>query len=255
DGDGNAAAADTDTSGFFVGVDGMVSDTVKLGVLGGYSSTDLDVDARNANGSTESWHLGLYAGTELYGLIVKGGAAYAWHEIDMVRSVSFPGFSDTLVSEYDAGTGQVFGEVSYDLALATATISPFAGLAYVHHRTDRFTETGGAAALTASGIDLDTWFSEIGVRGSMLVGTDLSLRGEAGWRHAFEDTTTLEAFRFATSPAYLVKGVSIDEDVGFIEVGADYRLNEWATVGAAYEGQYGRDTTSNSARADLTFRF
>ncbi|EAU42077.1 serine proteinase [Fulvimarina pelagi HTCC2506] len=186
---------------------------------------------------------------------MKGGAAYAWHEIDMVRSVSFPGFSDTLVSEYDAGTGQVFGEVSYDLALSTATISPFAGLAYVHHRTDRFTETGGAAALTASGIDLDTWFSEIGVRGSMLIGTDLSLRGEAGWRHAFEDTTTLEAFRFATSPAYLVKGVAIDEDVGFIEVGADYRLNEWATVGTAYEGQYGSDTTSNSARADLTFRF
>ncbi|MGN6305649.1 MAG: autotransporter outer membrane beta-barrel domain-containing protein, partial [Mesorhizobium sp.] len=60
DGDGNAAGLDRSTGGFFTGIDGLVADNVRLGIMTGYSHSSFDVDGRASSGSSDSYHLGLY---------------------------------------------------------------------------------------------------------------------------------------------------------------------------------------------------
>lgn len=88
--------------------------------------------------------------------------ALTWHDIETRRNVAFPGFAERLQAETDARTGQVFGEIGYGMGLGHAALEPFAGIAYVNFDGDRFTETGGAAALTGGDQSFDTTFTTLG---------------------------------------------------------------------------------------------
>ncbi|MGN6769612.1 MAG: autotransporter domain-containing protein, partial [Rhizobiaceae bacterium] len=163
DGDGNAAAMDTSTGGFLAGIDGEIGSAIRLGFLTGYSHSTFDVDGRASSGSSDNYHLGLYAGGKWNALRLSGGLAYTWHDIETGRSVALPGFSDSLTGDYGAGTFQAFGEAGYKIGMGAASFEPFANLAYVSLHTDGFTEKGGVAALHVRGGTTDTTFTTLGI--------------------------------------------------------------------------------------------
>ncbi|MEL4073563.1 autotransporter outer membrane beta-barrel domain-containing protein, partial [Ochrobactrum sp. GPK 3] len=73
---------------------------------------------RASSGSSDNYTLGAYAGTEWtlnngHALAFRSGLAYTWHDVDMNRSVTFPGFADNVTGDYDAGSFQLFGELGY----------------------------------------------------------------------------------------------------------------------------------------------
>ena len=176
DGDGNAADFDRSTGGFFTGIDALVADDARLGLIGGYTYSSFDVDDRASSGSANSVHLGAYGGTQLGNLGLRAVAAYSWNFVDTSRTAAFGGFAENLDASYDAGTAQVFGEAGYRIDTASASFEPFANVAYVNLHTDGFTETGGAAALTHQADDTDQTFTTLGVRAS----TPLQLGGKRG---------------------------------------------------------------------------
>ncbi|MGN6772489.1 MAG: autotransporter outer membrane beta-barrel domain-containing protein, partial [Rhizobiaceae bacterium] len=254
DGDGNAAGLDRSTGGFFTGIDGLVADNVRLGIMTGYSHSSFDVDGRASSGSSDSYHLGLYGGTEMGALGLRSGLAYSWHDISTARSVAFPGFADSLSADYNAGTFQAFGEAGYRIDTASASFEPFANLAYVSLHTDSFAEKGGAAALTSAGQTTDTTFTTLGVRASTgfdLGGMTATARGMVGWRHAFGDTTPLAtpAFAFAGANSFTIAGVPIAKDAAVLEAGLDFAISDRATLGLSYSGQFGSNATDNGAKA------
>src|SRR5690606_28898955 len=102
---------DRSIGGLFVGGDAPLADW-RVGALAGYSRSNLDVDARASSASVESWHLGLYGGTQWGDFAFRTGAAYSWHDISTARTATFPGFADSLTGDYSAGTGQIFGELA-----------------------------------------------------------------------------------------------------------------------------------------------
>src|SRR5690606_20180871 len=112
DGDDNAASLDHDTAGLLIGADRQVGNW-RLGALVGYSHTWFDADERDSSGSSDSIHLGLYAGTQWGRLGLRTGLAYSRHDIDTRRDMAMPGYSDHLKGDYDADTIQVFGELGY----------------------------------------------------------------------------------------------------------------------------------------------
>jgi len=260
DGDGNAAGLDRSTGGFFTGIDGQVAENLRLGIMTGYSHSSFDVDGRASSGSSDSYHLGLYGGTEMGALGLRSGLAYSWHDISTARSVAFPGFADSLSADYDAGTFQAFGEAGYRIDTASASFEPFANLAYVSLHTDGFTEKGGAAALTSAGHTTDTTFTTLGIRASTgfdLGGMTATARGMVGWRHAFGDTTPLAtpAFAFAGANSFTIAGVPIAKDAAVLEAGLDFAISDRATLGLSYSGQFGSNATDNGAKADFDIRF
>lgn len=258
DGNGNAAGLDTSSGGFLMGVDTVVADTWRLGVMAGYGRLSFDADGPAGSGSSDNYHLGLYGGTQWGQLGFRSGLAYSWHNIETSRSLAIPGLSDSLKSEYDAGTFQAFGELGYRIDASGASFEPFANLAHVSLHTDGFDEDGGAAALSGDSGTTDATFTTLGLRASTgftLGGMRATARGMAGWRHGFGDTTPLATQAFAGSDAFTVAGAPIAEDAAIIEAGFDIDLTDAATLGVSYEGQFGGEVKQNGFNARLQVKF
>nr|WP_246339853.1 autotransporter domain-containing protein [Ancylobacter tetraedralis] len=257
-GTGNAAGVTNSTGGFLIGADTVILDGWRVGVAGGYIYTDFSVSGRNASGSSDNGHVGLYAGKTWDALALRSGLAYTWHDVSTGRTVAFPGFADSLSADYNAGTFQAFGELGYRIEAPFASLEPFANLAYVHLNTDGYTEQGGAAALYSDGSDFDTTFATLGLRASReltLGAYEATLRGTLGWRHAFGDIAPSVTQAFLGSDAFTVTGVPIAEDAAVLEAGLDLRLSASSTLGIAYTGQFGDGVTQNSFNASLTVKF
>ncbi len=80
DGNANAAGFDADTAGLIAGADAPVGDW-RIGALAGYSRTNVDVAARASSGTADSFHLGVYGGTQWGNLGLRTGLSYTWHDI------------------------------------------------------------------------------------------------------------------------------------------------------------------------------
>ncbi|TJW37633.1 MAG: autotransporter domain-containing protein, partial [Mesorhizobium sp.] len=257
DSDGNAAAFDRSNGGLLVGADSLVGDW-RVGLLGGYSHSSFDADARRSSGASDNYHLGLYGGTNWGAIAFRTGAAYSWSSISTKRSVAFNGFADALSADYDAATAQVFGELAYKMDADRFHFEPFANLTYVDVKTDGFSEKGGAAALTSQSSNTDATFTTLGLRASTdlgLGGIKATARGTLGWRHAFGDVTPTSTFAFAGGDAFTIGGVPVARDSAVIEAGFDLQMSTNATLGLYYAGQFGSHATDNGARANLNVRF
>ncbi|MCS0503321.1 autotransporter domain-containing protein [Ancylobacter mangrovi] len=257
-GNGDAAGLDSTIGGFFIGADGEFQGW-RLGVLGGYSSGSMDVDARASSGDSDNWHGGAYAGRKWGALALRTGLAYSWQGLETTRSLAFNGYADTLKSDYDAGTFQAFGELGYGIDTALAHFEPFANLAYVNLHTDSYGEQGGSAALVTEGSTSETGFTTLGIRTSLplaVAGADMSFYGSVGWQHAFGDTTPTDVSYFALGGAsFITSGLPIAEDAAVVEAGLRLATSERANLSVAYSGQYGDGTTQNGLNATLKVSF
>lgn len=257
DSDGNAAAFDRSTGGLLAGADTLVGGW-RVGLLGGYSHSSFDADDRNSSGKSDSYHLGLYGGTNWSAIAFRTGAAYSWSSLSTKRSVAFNGFTDGLSADYDAGTAQIFGELAYRADAGQFKLEPFANLAHVSVHTDGFTEDGGDAALTSAGSNNDASFTTLGLRGSSdfaFGGMNATVRGMLGWRHAFGDVTPTSSFAFAGGDHFTIAGVPIARDSAVVEAGLDFNMSANATLGLSYTGQFGGGTVDQGAKVDLAVTF
>ncbi|KQW86263.1 hypothetical protein ASC89_00880 [Devosia sp. Root413D1] len=251
DGDGNAEGLERSTGGMLVGLDAPVGDW-RIGLLAGYGRSAF------STASSTNYHFGVYAGVEWDKLAVRGGFAYARHDIDTSRGVAIPGITETLTAGYGASTVQAFGELAYGFDVGATRISPFANLAYVSLNTDGFTEAGGDAALNGAAGTTASSFTTLGLRlehGFTVGAIDGTLSGMLGWRHAFGDTTPESIHAFTGSDSFLISGVPIAPDTAVIEAGLDLNLAPGATLGLAYAGQIAADARDHAIKASLDVAF
>lgn len=264
DGNANTGELKSSTGGFITGLDGVVYDNWRLGLLAGYSHTSFHVDDRSSSGSSDNYTLGAYAGTEwgMAGgdaLAFRSGLSYTWHNLAMDRWAAFPDFSDHLNADYDAGTFQAFGELAYKTQIGKAALEPYANLAYVRLKTDGFDEQGlTAAALATESDTTDTTFTTLGFRAS----TDIDLgsfnakaRADISWRHAYGDITPVSTASFLGSGAFTVSGAPIAKDVATVEAGLDFQISRDAVLGVSYNGQFGSGAVQNGVNAKLSVSF
>jgi outer membrane autotransporter protein len=260
DGDGNAASARRDLAGFFSGVDARFGEFARIGLAGGYSHSSLSVDARASSAGIDTAHLGAYAGATFGALNLRGGAAYAFHTIDTSRTIVFPGFFDSARARYDGGTGQVFGEVGYGVALGRIAAEPFAGLAWVHLRTDGFAESGGVAALNGSRSNDDVGYSTLGARlaTSYLLPNGMALlpRVSAAWQHAFNGIAPTAALAFQnTGAGFAITGVPLAREAALVETALDLRVSPQAKLGLSYSGQLAGHLQDHAVKGNFTWNF
>ena len=261
-GNGNAATVSGDTAGVIVGYDrtfmGNGADW-RLGFAAGYSSSDYQVNARSSSLSSDNAHVALYGGTRMGALGVRLGGAYSWADISANRTVAFPGVLNALDTDTFARTGQVFGEVGYDLSFAKVQVEPFAGLAYVNVDMNGFTELGGPSALTAAGSSAGVTYSTLGARLSApfsLGDLPAAFNGTLAWQHAFDDTSPNTRFAFGTGGLpFSISGVPIASDAALVEAGLDLNVAPNAALSVFYAGQISQDDTSNMVKGRFTLKF
>jgi outer membrane autotransporter protein len=259
-GHGNAAIIDRRLGGAVVGVDRRFGDGGQLGFAAGFSEAKINVNARQSAATVDSAHVALYGGQSFGVFNLRAGAAYAQHRIDTSRAILFPGFADRATANYDGGTGQVFGEIGYGLALGNVAIEPFAGLAWVRADTHGFTETGGPAALAGRSSSSETGTSTLGARFAtsfaLTNGMALAPRLSAAWQHAFDDVTPAAALAFAGGgPNFTIAGVPLAQDSALFEAGFDLRLTPNATMGVSYLGQFAGRVDDHAVKGKLLWNF
>ncbi|MDJ0512189.1 MAG: autotransporter domain-containing protein [Methyloceanibacter sp.] len=260
DGDGNAATADRNLGGFISGMDARLAGTWRVGLATGASFSDVSVDERYSSANTSTYHLGGYVGGEVSGLALRAGGLWAWSEIETSRAVAFTGFFERQKADYDADTGQLFGEIAYPTQAVGIEVEPFAGLAYVSVETGGFRERGGPdASLRSSGFDQDVGYTTLGLRAAktmMWGGMAVTPRVEAAWLHAFDDVTPDASLAFATTGiGFDVAGVPLAEDSALLDAGLDLAISDRLSAGVSYQGQYADSVSDNAVKGRLTWLF
>lgn len=247
------------TGGTLLGVDWAVTPEWRLGVLGGYSHTDLD-GSGGVSGDIDSWHLGAYALRQDGPLAVRLGAAYSSHDGESKRRVEFDGFSDRPKGDYDADSWQAFAETGYTMGSGRLSAEPYARLDYQRYERDSYDEKGGAAALHVDSQDQDNVSSTLGLRIARLEtlnnGMSFTPRLGIGWRHTFGDvdSQTRQSF-LAGGDAFSVQGTALDRNSLLLDVGFDFGVSANNTVGIGYSGQMGGNAQNHALIAQWQMAF
>ncbi|GHE74905.1 outer membrane autotransporter barrel domain protein [Camelimonas fluminis] len=254
------SSASRSTAGFFIGVDTPVFDTWRIGAAAGYSRSSIDVKSRQSAATVDSYHVALYGGANFGNLGLRLGASYTWNDIDLNRSITFPGFTDATSASYNAAVAQVFGEMSYTITSGATTIEPYLGLAWVNVHTDRFTERGGYAGLTGKSADMNTFFTTVGARFSHTYkldnGNELIARAGVGYRHAFGDVDPRSVMLFQSSNTpFSVAGAPIARSSVILEAGLDMKIAPNLAIGVSYQGQLGQKVQDHAIKANVTVNF
>jgi len=258
DGEHGSAGLEQRTKGSVLGVDWSLTPLWRMGVLGGYSRTDLD--SSGVDGKVNSWHVGAYAQRQDGPLALRLGAAYSNHDGESKRTVQFDGFSDRPKGNYDADSQQAFAELGYAMGSGRLNVEPFANLGYQRYHRDRYTEKGGAAALSVDDQSQDNVSSTFGVRLAQLSqlenGMSLTPRGSLGWRHTYGDvdSETRQAFVLGGS-AFSVEGTALDRDSLMVEAGLDLGLSAHHTLSVGYNGELGSNSRNHALMGQWQMSF
>jgi outer membrane autotransporter protein len=257
--DGNAAETTRDAHGLFAGADGTVGD-FRFGALLGYGQSGYGVVDRGSSASVDSYQAALYGGTVNGPFLLRGGLAYARHDITTRRDVVIEDvdFAASYDASYGGATTQAFGEVGYRLEMDAVSVTPFAGLAYINASTDGFTEAGGVGALTAEAESVDQTYAALGLRAEAAFDLgDMSARlhGSLAWRHAFGELAQTATLSIGGSDPYSVAGVPTARDAALVEAGVDVDLSDSATVSALYSGVITESATDQSLKGVLSVKF
>lgn len=263
-GNGDAARVETDTTGLFVGGDGIVGNGWRLGAALGYTDGRINVDDRSSRSKVKSYTGALYGGrswtTTDGGVNLLAGAAYTGHTIDSRRTVTVGG-SQTLAADYDARTVQIFAELGYAMPVGRSSVlEPYAGLAWLNQRSQGFAETGGAAALRSDGSTDRITTVTLGLRGKTsleIAGAETRLTAGLGWRHAAGDVAPGLRLSFvqAGNLAFTVTGAPVARDAAVLDLGVQVALGRRAALGLSYSAQVGQGVTDNSGSLYLKVRF
>lgn len=250
--------------GVFGGLDVTPGDNYRLGAVAGYGRSTFEVGALGSTGSFDSIDLGFYGGARLGRFDFLGGGAYSWHGVSTGRTIAFPGFLERASADYRASAIQAFGEISYRIPLAAswgnAVLEPFVGMAYADLNREEFVERGKSAALKAPAASVDAFSSTLGMRFSTRVelpgGGVVEPHLNAGWQHAFGDTSTAASLAFGSgSPLFSTPGVPLARDTALIGLGVDYAFNGAVSAGLSYRGRYAVDVTESTFWGALSIRF
>lgn len=256
--EGGVASMNRMTGGVLLGMDTTLDEVLRVGVLAGYGMSDFDMKDRASSAASDDYHLGVYAGTHPGQMSVKLGATRTWHHVSANRTVDFAGLRNHLDADYHARTTQLFGEASYRIAATKDKVEPFVNIAYADNRTGDFSESGGAAALTAHGGDTRLVLSTLGVHLSDTVqirAMETALKGTLGWRHASGDTTPRRDFEIDGSGAYRIDGLPVPRHAMVAKASAEVAISENTRFGLSGDMQLSQNTAALGLQARLEIRF
>jgi len=246
------------TQGGLLGADWALTPDWRVGVVGGYSKTDIDTNG--LDGTVNSWHAGAYAMRQSGALALRLGAAYSGHKGDSQRTVAFNGFADRPKGDYHANSQQAFAELGYALGSGRLSAEPFVNLAYQRYHRDGYTEKGGAAALKVNAHTQNNVSSTAGLRLAHLSqldnGMSLTPRLSAGWKHSYGDVSpsTRQAFVLGGS-AFQVEGSALARDSLVLEAGLDIGLSARQTLGVGYTGDIGNNSRNHGLMGQWQMSF
>lgn len=256
DGNSNAAALDSDEQGLLLGIDKRLNNGWRVGLFGGASYSDFDVNDRTSSGESDNYHFGIYAGQNWDQLSLNLGLGYTRSQLETKRGEVL---GQTLRDDYDTDSLQAFAELGYRIERQGYWLQPFANIAWVNLRNEASEERGGSAALRIKAHDTATGSSTLGLRSGTDIsvgGTTANLYGSLGWKHGFGDLEpdSRHAF-FEGGSSFTIHGAPLARNAAEVEVGAAFQVTPESTLSVSYQGEFASNARDQGVRLNWGVRF
>lgn len=226
--------------GFTGGVDYRFTPDLVLGVLGGFTRTNADLDTLGSTSKINTWLLGVYGTYYRQNWFVNGAFVYGRNSYDNNRIAL--GTSNTSSPKGDQYAVQ--GSVGVDLRYGLWIVTPELGAQYTTVRVDGFTETG-AAALAVESDKANSFRSSLGARFRYEWQTAWGLvtpEWRASWQHEFLDKERDIRASFVDQSlpgTFATTAAGSGTDFGIVGTGLSANLAERTQMSLGYDFKFG----------------
>ncbi|WP_394663379.1 putative Ig domain-containing protein [uncultured Sphingomonas sp.] len=243
------------TGGLSSGVDVKLSETLTVGIGGGYGGERAKVGQDKGRVDSNSWMGAVYGSlAPADGLFLDGVAGAGRLSFDTIRNVMG---SEAVARGHRSGS-MLFGSLAggFDRTSGTHALSAYGRIDYLSADLDRYTETGaGNANLVFDGRRLSSLSSVLGLRGSFVTGPFVP-RVRAEWRHEFKNGSA-QALDYADLGgfSYAIRGDGWARDNYSMELGTDYVFDNGWRIGFELGGVLGQGSRYATERITIRKQF
>lgn len=262
DASGTAQGFTANSGGAVIGADYAISDTLTLGLAGGYQTSGLDFGT-GGEGNVDGWSATAYGDYHFGNAYIDALTGYATQSYDMNRYLTVLGTNYVANSTYD-GTA-IIGAVEAGYAFTVApktTLTPFVGVNGNQTKTDASVEKGAGIWNLAYGDRSETRIDTVlGARISKsFTGSDgmaITPTFELGWKHGFGNDAPTANASLAGTPGtqFQIFGSPVSSDTAIVGAAVQVQMNEKVDLYVQYNGQYSSDFADNAASLRLRVKF
>jgi outer membrane autotransporter protein len=256
---GNASAPGYtgDSGGFLAGWDRMVLPDTYLGLAGGYTHADID-EHSTSTGAVDTARVNVYGGTLWGASLLTATAGYAHDWIGTERPVAMIG----VASESHGGDeASAAAQWALPIHLDALTITPKAGLQFLHLSEGGFAETGADGFDLSSGSrDTNSLQPYVGVAAAQSFvtadGTQITPEVRLGYSREVLSNNRLLTVAATDGTPFLVQGVKPSRDMVTPGVGLTVQAQQNLYLYANYDALvHTGNTTDQTLSAGLRVRF
>jgi fibronectin-binding autotransporter adhesin len=222
--------------GFLIGLDRPVAENALLGVAAGYDHTNASENSSNS-GTVDTGRVALYGGNITGPALVSGTLGYAYDGISTTRTIAGIGTAQESHPGQEINLGT---QIGVPLPLNAATLTPRAGLQYLHLHESGFSETG------ASGFDLSSGarntdslqpFVGMALAQTFITASGGQLATEGRLAYSRETLSNSRALTVAAVDGtdFLVNGVKPSRDMLSTGIGLTFRVSGNVSLYANYD--------------------
>ena len=260
--DGNASGLNYSTGGMLVGAERLFGGDTKVGLVGGYSSTNVALDARGDNGSIDGGQMAVYLHRDFEQSYMTGIAAYGYSSYATTRYIDFASIDRTAHANYGGNNYSFYTEAGHTVYGRYVHLQPYAGLEYIQVHQNDFTETGADSIDIATGGEQAAAFrGMLGTRVFSNFHTDsgrlLTLEGRAAWRHEFLDESRILDASFAgvSGSSFAIAGENVDRDAAIVGLGATYQIRTGFSVFTSYDLSVSQNYTAHAGAGGVQYQW
>ena len=236
---------DVDSEGIAAGIDGYVTDNVKVGVGYAYTESDIDSIGRKTDADTNTGFIyGEYNAPSYY---VNGVASYSKGDYKEKKNVA----GKLAHASYDVDTIAMQAIAGYKMG----NFAPEAGLRYINAQQDAYTDTAGQHVGSNSS---DTLTAILGGRyATNIQAGEYTLRPEVKLAATYDlmRDKNSTAVTLANGAGYLVRGENLDRFGIEAGVGLSMAVSDNVKVGLNYEGRFKEDYTDHTGILEARYNF
>jgi outer membrane autotransporter protein len=261
DGDSGHYGYNYDVAGGTIGLDFLLNKKVIVGVSGGYSSADIDLDDHAGDGTVRSGFGSIYGSYFTDRYFLETALSYSRLDCESKRGVVVGELEGYARSDHNGDAYSAYLGGGYNIAGDQWLIQPLASLFYTYLDEDGFQETGaGGVSLAVDGRSTESLESEVGLRlaRAFTSGTDTFVPElRVAWKYDFglDDQVITAAFAGSPNTTFSVAGQDIDRNGIVLGAGISFMQKGGFSARLRYEGELREDYRSHGVLGELRYAF
>ncbi|MDI6450155.1 autotransporter domain-containing protein [Anaerobaca lacustris] len=256
-----APGYDYRTYGVSMGLDYQFTETLLIGLTGGYADTHVNYDRSRDNSDLRAMHFGFYGSWSLGSGYLDSLLTYSDLDYDTQRYVDLTG--ERLEGEFGGYAVSGYFETGFDWRhVAGWLVQPLASFQFSYLGLDSYRESGGDAALGFKRQNFESYIGSLGAKVSKDLLRDsatsrLAVQFRARWLHEFGDTRSDVNTYFASDPTVVfnIRNERIDRDSAVLGLGLGAELNRRTRLYVDYDTRLNADDTAHLISAGLQHRW